>query len=300
MPVDFPSGHGPQQFIASMKKEYLDDLENKLKKPTNATYTIVVTHYTHELIYPISAKSSSGLDFENLLSKYNIFCLMNGHTHPQNIEAVHYGNFMELTAMSLKRNDTFALLSIDNDRLNYESFNLNADISDDFENYSIITSPTPQELNAYNFNDMQFPIRIVSFSSDKNKNFTVKGDFSSRLMFQEYLEENVSLYSLMATFEPGIRKIEIVGDLNKSMTFAVNCNSGPFVEKHTYLFNPKLGPISYQIFTVFFLIVVLSMKFLKSRKIEKYLCLYLISTLKWKISISSHYLWQVHLYSENV
>ena len=60
-PQDFPTAHGPFQFVAQLRKKMLDSLENKLNQPTNAKYTIVSTHFPQEVIANFdSCKSSSG------------------------------------------------------------------------------------------------------------------------------------------------------------------------------------------------------------------------------------------------
>lgn len=252
IPCEFPFGHGPQQVTASMRSKYLDELERELKRETGAIYTIVVCHYTHEFIYPISAKSKSGLNFEEMLSKYNVNVLLTGHTHPKVPEAVHYGNLMEMTAIPMKHYDGFALLSIDNGRLNYEWHTPYE------EQPAIVTNPVPHHLQPHNYMSKEFPIRIVSFDKSQTKNFTVSGDYSGKLSFEEYLEDGVALYSLDAKFENGVHTIEISGDLNRTITFAVNCETGPFYETHKWLFNPSLGHYLLAYFIPFYMLIAIT------------------------------------------
>lgn len=257
-PQSYPSGHGPQNFNPPLYKHMVDALEDELAKPTNCKYTIVTCHYTHELLVPKSVKSKNGHTFEELLKMHKPIAFMNGHTHPAKAETVHYADTMELTGTATKEFDDISILSIDNGRVHYYTL----DPTKVKGPYAMVTNPAPQQYAVYNFPDTEFPIRIVSFDPSKNKNFEISGDFTGKLAFERYLpntNEQVALYSVNAKFDKGIHTINVTGDLEQSITFAVNTESGPFKEYHTIMYSPIAGVIGFPLIFILFTVIVIFM-----------------------------------------
>lgn len=252
-PQEFPTGYGPLAFILAILPKHLDRLEEILKQPTNCKYTILTCHYTHELLYPRSAKSKSGLTFKDMLKHYNITVYLNGHTHPRKIEPVHYGGVMELTARATKVSSDLTILTLDNNRINYKSINQYSEYN------AIISHPVPQHLQVANTKDTTFPINVISFDPSQTKVFNVSGDATGTLTFKEYIDEenSVALYQMNATFESGIHTIYITGDLTDNVTFAVNCESGPFYESQRSLIDPKTGMVGFPMMFILFGIITI-------------------------------------------
>ncbi|EAY01318.1 Ser/Thr protein phosphatase, putative [Trichomonas vaginalis G3] len=252
VPCEIPFGNGPQQVVATMRTKYLDELERELQQKSDAKYVIIVCHFTHEFIYPLRARSTSGKTYEDLIREYNVTCLLTGHVHPKKLEFVHYANTMELTMMSMKKYDFFALLSLDNGRINYEQHSFND------SQISLITNPAPSKLQSFNFIDKKMPVRIVTFSNLKNKSFKVKGKgIEGELKWEKYLDENVSLYSKEFEFQSGVQNLTISGDLNQTIEIAVDSESGPFHETHRWLFNSYLGEYMLVLYAPFYIVMLI-------------------------------------------
>ena len=255
VPQEFPTGHGGQAFLPALNSKMLDRLEEVLEstESDDIQETIVVTHYTHELIFPRTAKSKKGNSLYDILEKHDAHVFMNGHTHPAEPEHVHQRTFLELTGTALKRTDGFHFLTFDNGRLNYRL------VSENKADQCTVTNPAPQELARYNFPDTDFPIRLISFSPSQTKNFKVTGDFEGTMTFKRYIddEDSVALYELDAHFDSGIHTIHIGGDWEEDVTFAVNCESGPFKETHKCDVPAATGPVGVALYL--FLLVVLNL-----------------------------------------
>ena len=256
VPQEFPTGHGPQAFLPALNSKMVNRLEEVLESTSSPDVreTLVITHFTQELIYPRTAKSSNGNTLNDLLEKHNVIAFVNGHTHPLKPEPVHRSTFMELTGVALRSIDGFHLLTIDNGRLNYQLY------TENLENQCVITNPAPQELAMHNFPDTDIPIRLISFSPAIDRVFHVTGDYEGDLVFKRYINDDntVALYGLpdgtKATFEAGIHTINISGDWEGSVTFAVNCESGPFTEKHKCEIRAETGPVAFSLFLILLVI----------------------------------------------
>ena len=166
VPCEIPFGNGPQQVVATMRTKYLDELERELQQKSDAKYVIIVCHFTHEFIYPLRARSTSGKTYEDLIREYNVTCLLTGHVHPKKLEFVHYANTMELTMMSMKKCDFFALLSLDNGRINYELHSFND------SQISLITYPDLMKLllNNSKFDQESIQSSVIKLLNDHNPN----------------------------------------------------------------------------------------------------------------------------------
>lgn len=232
-PVHFPASHTTYHFIVPMYREMLDEIERVLDEPTDVKYTIFSMHFTVNMMFPIETVFSTRTkrNLKQILSdpKYNIVAMLNGHTHPENNEWLHYGSTIELTSTALLVSDGFNVFSIDNDRINYQMF---------FQNDSMpamITCPTPDQIATRIFKDNDFQIRVVSFNSvAKNFDVEIDGKIKLKLKFDRELEGGSSLYSSNVHLDNGTHSITVSGDLNQSFNFSISQKVGPFIENKYY------------------------------------------------------------------
>jgi len=227
VPQDFPTGHGPLGFCPPMKRKMLDKLEEVLARPTQAQITVVSMHFTTELIFPLFTKSSKGNDFFGILNNpsYNVFALLNGHTHPRNVEYLHIGQrVIEITGTALKEKDAFGVLAIDNGRLSYRSIvGCDSDLA-------ILTCPAPNEQSTRVFNDNSFEIRVLSFSANLSRNFLVSGAVVGILNNTREIKPGVIMYSMNVTLPDGIHRVLITGDLYQEVEFSIRTSIGPYMQ----------------------------------------------------------------------
>ena len=107
---------------------------------------------------------------------------------------------------------------------------------------------------------------MISFSSSKTKTFHVSGDYKGDLVFKKYLDVDgteggsVALYGLpgdtLAHFDAGTHTIKITGDAEEEVTFAINCETGPFKETHSIDVNPATGPTGTALYFLFFIVLL--------------------------------------------
>lgn len=230
-PVNFPTGHGPQLFIPPVtgpELNYLDYMINK--EHDDAKYTIVTLHYTMDLMFPMS-KSDTGKNFGQLMDQEGdkkVIAFLNGHTHPKNVEPRHYGKNIEITAPAMRNNDGYGLMTIDNDRINYEWRYIND------SKPAIVTYPTPDTLARDIKDEYEFDIRVLSFSGHAT-NFVVSGDHQCTLTKDRDIpDSNAHLYSCPAKFSKGKHSITITGDLEQTIEFTLGEDAPPILEKKKY------------------------------------------------------------------
>ncbi|EAX96942.1 Ser/Thr protein phosphatase, putative [Trichomonas vaginalis G3] len=256
-PHALPNCVGPQGYSPPILAKHVDALEKEFEKPSDKKYTILTSHYPHEMFIPDNAKSKKGNKYTDLMKKYKVTAFVNGHSHPDKVEIVHFADTIEITGLATKVFGNFSLISIDNGRLNYQTY----DPEKNKGPYAIVTSPNPSHISAFNFPDQEFPIRIVSFDKSKARNFVVSGDAKGKLGFVRYLntDKSVALYQMNAKFDTGIHKIQISGDMTETVTFAVNCDSGPFEEVRKHPYNPYSGIVGFPLLFLFSFIIILCM-----------------------------------------
>lgn len=188
--------------------------------------TIVVSHFPRETCINFNSKSDSGKTFSDLLRENNVLAHITGHTHPLRTEVRHINNdYVEFTSTAFKKTLGFVILTIDNGMVNYELKDLDAK-----GDYAIVTSPAPTKYQMKVRKSGFIPIRILSFSDSKTKNFTVSGSVKGKLEFDRYVKEGVALYSMQTKFEKGKNFVKISGDYDYIVEFSVGEESGPFRE----------------------------------------------------------------------
>ncbi|EAX92278.1 Ser/Thr protein phosphatase, putative [Trichomonas vaginalis G3] len=226
-PQDFPTGHGPHFFAPVYKSKMIEALKSQLEKSDNEKFTIVVSHFPQETVMNFNAKTESKETFKSLLKKHNVVAHLTGHTHPLQPEVKHNKqNYVEFTSTPLKIVPGFNILTVDHGYVNYEFQVLN-----NSKDYAILTSPGPTKSQKTVLNTKKIPIRVLSFSNSREKQFMVSGSAKGTLTFQRFIKENVALYSLDAEFENGKNNITISGDLDYYCEFYVGEQAGPFREK---------------------------------------------------------------------
>jgi 3',5'-cyclic AMP phosphodiesterase CpdA len=158
VPVKLPTTSGLYGYFATLTPAILAELEAQLGQPTNAQWTIVASHWTSLTLHKFRTvrSSSSGRTFTEILSEYAV-AFLNGHEHPPGeFEAVHTGDFIELTGNAFRLKDGFNLLALDNGRISYVTM-----ISNHSKN-AIVTSPGRNSLATRIFADQDFQIRVLS------------------------------------------------------------------------------------------------------------------------------------------
>lgn len=227
-PQDFPSGHGPNCFMPIYRSHMIDKFQEEIEKLNDEKIdTIVVSHFPRETCLNFYTKSKKGETFSSLLKKHNVLAHITGHTHPKRIEVRHIdGDYVEFTSSAFKRVHGFVLLTIDNGQVNYEFKDLYYG-----KDYAILTSPSPSKFQRFTLKNEKIPIRLISFSGSKDKNFTVSGAVNGKLSFEKFLKENVAIYSLKnAAFKKGENYLKISGDYDYEMNLTVGTTAGPFRE----------------------------------------------------------------------
>ena len=246
VPQDFPTAHGPLNFVATLRKKMLDSLEKRLNEPTNSQYTFVGDHFPQEVIANFdSCKSSSGKTLSTLLEEHNVIAFLTGHTHPNKNEVRHFGKkSVELTSMATKINDGFNLITVDNGEMNYQRFDQNQN-----EDFAMITYPTPSHLATSIRQDSDKDIRVLSFSPSTTKSFIVSidGKEEGSLNFTRYVDadQTIALYSRPTSLARGKHTLMVSGDMNASVEFYVNQETEKY--KESRVLNINLWWVTYLI-----------------------------------------------------
>ena len=232
MPIYFPTGRTVYFFDIPIYPHMLDRLEEELEKETQSKVTVVASHFSTGLMFPMKGvRSTRGKqNLVEMLSnpKYNVKGFINGHAHPKTgTESIHIGSTIEFTGPDMLEFDKFAVFSYDNGRINYDTFS-----PKDTKN-AIVTSPGRDELQTKIYSDESFQIRVVSFTSNATK-FHVSGAVEGDLKFVRKTETGMSLYAMDVTLPKGHYTIEITGDIHRVINFSVGVETGPFFEVQSY------------------------------------------------------------------
>jgi hypothetical protein len=164
---------------------------------------------------------------EELMENVDVF--VNGHFHPVDPIIRPFGNAIEFTAPAVLRQPKYQLIVVDNRRVSYHSFDLGN------EPQAIVTMPVPWQHERYTFRDPA-EIRVLSFQSNSST-FDVSGDVEGNLTFKREVKPGVYLYALETILPYGMHKIQISGDLDVEIEFAVHCDTP------TYRYTPP-GPLN--------------------------------------------------------
>jgi hypothetical protein len=114
----------------------------------------------------------------------------------------------------------------------------------------IVTSPVSYKHARRSYYDPSF-IRVLDFRGDNgnSSNFMVTGAVQGILTKTKEIN-GVSLYSMPCSLNKGIHKIQITGDLNIEIEFAVHTDSP------TYVYTPHHIISCWSVIVVFLLIIV--------------------------------------------
>lgn len=275
VPIKFPVGRTAYLYVIPLYPSMLDALEDALEKPTTCETTIVASHFTTSMMYPLDwVRSKSGRNLAEILEnpKYKVRAFLNGHTHPKNtFRAVHTGHTIEITCTALLDGSTFGIFTLDNGRLSYTT------VPTGHDKPAIVTSPGRDELATRIFADQTFQIRVLSFT-ESGKEFHVSGDVEGELRFVRKTSSGADLYAMDVTLPEGHYSIKISGDLDEVVNFSVGVPAGPFTEKPKqplkggFFFSFCIIGFVYQLFVLIFMFFMPSRMQIYFENMRNWIC----------------------------
>lgn len=268
-PYIFPIVHPPYGFYPHSTKKLLNKLEKTINQIGPCS---ILIHFPIDFFW--WKKSSSGKTMGKLMKNKNVQYIFTGHTHPSNVQIKHHENGgLEFIGPSIKKHDTFGVVTIDNGRLVYNTLKYRKDNRQKY----FMTHPIPKKqiCDAQIFDEKNTEIRIISYDEDINNDLIVTGDFHGKMIYQRNLENGMKLYTMpLNVTEDGEYKIEVKGP---------NCN---IVRK--FYIGPKyknkkerkalskaffgLLFISAIIILFFLIIIVFPFKFIDLHYIDDWIC----------------------------
>ena len=217
-PYSYPTSHPPLLFWSHPTKEVLDLLEKAINDVPKDNDIITFCHFPLDMTNK-GDKSSSGNSYDDILTKdERVKYMITGHYHPNHFKVFHHGKkgTLEVVGTDLLKHNRYGLLSIDNGRYVYSEIDNNNDNSI----LGIITYPIPKNQLAYNqdthLNDA--PLRVIVYS-EKSPNIYAKGAVNGIMKCEK--KDQFYLCSLPMNLPSGTHKINLYGDLNKSIEFMI-------------------------------------------------------------------------------
>ena len=172
-------------------KQY-DLLENKINSAEEKEI-FALSHYPIDRA--LIRKSSTGLNFEEIISNEKVYAIFTGHEHPPNVRIIHHGEkggleYCTPAAFDSKR---AGLITLDNGNLVYHEVHIPYYGS---KPLFFMTYPIPNEqLTSHHvFNLNNFDIRVISYHSDKNIKLKIEGDIIGELIYDHALRNGAFLY----------------------------------------------------------------------------------------------------------
>ena len=170
----FPVPRPPYGNEPYTNREQLDLLENMIDELENEE-CFILTHYNVDRMWFIT--SSKGHNFEEIISKKNVYAIFTGHRHPKHVEIIHHSDIggLEYCTSSCFDKKRTGLITFDNDNLVYHDVYIPYPGE---EPKFFLTYPVPNEqISSHHiFNLNEFEIRVISFIKDKNIILKIKGD----------------------------------------------------------------------------------------------------------------------------
>jgi hypothetical protein len=221
-PFDFPNPGPTTGYWIVLTEDMLNELEDVLYASTGAQFTILVAHHTSDTFWPQLSKSRNGRSFKDMMEKVDAF--INGHLHPSDEPRIdHFGKTVEYTGLALRTHEVYQLITFDNRRIAYHV------CKTDDEDLAVVTMPVPhKEVRSIGY-QTRIAVRILAFS-DREMTFysSVSGEEAVPLERTRNISENVALYTRPLELEPGIYRLQISGDLQKEIEFAVRTKTESF------------------------------------------------------------------------
>jgi hypothetical protein len=248
-PYDFPTARGLSAFWLMLREPMLTKLESALTTRTNLQ-TILISHHPSFGYWPQSARSAHGRSFESLMDYVSLY--VNGHFHPLNPTIHPFGKTIEITAPAIKRTAKYQIIAVDNRRISYHSFDINV------TRPAIVTMPVPYQQSSVSFRDLESEVRIIAFTSEE-MHFEVSGDVSGVLDKVSELKPKVWLYSMPIRLNAGMHKIQISGDLETEIEFAVDCEIPSYTYQSPNFINCWAVIFAFVLFALWHLTIVIGM-----------------------------------------
>ena len=207
----FPVIRPPYGAETHMNKKQLDKLENLINN-LEEEECILLSHYPVDRA--LLTKSSSGKNFEDIISNKKISFLFTGHLHPKNVQIIHHGSEggLEFCTPSTFDKKKAGLITIDNNNLIYHEVYIPYIGK---KTLFFLTYPVPNEqISSHHiFNLNNFEIRVISYAPDNNIKLEVEGDVNGDLHYVKTLDNGAFLYSYPVNLPDGEYKIHIY-DIN--------------------------------------------------------------------------------------
>jgi hypothetical protein len=221
LPLKPPVASGLFSYYVKLTSEFCRMLENETEQNTNASQTILLSHWSTLTVYPTDSC------FDTFLEN-NCIDFMNGHSHVSALETWHHKRTVEFTLTAMTEVSGYGLFTIDNGRLAYRNISL-------FQNITFTpTYPIPDVVvRDVDCENVSF-IRVLSFSPSQTRRFVVNGSAKTTLTPQKLVKPGVYLYSATYTFEDGHHSITITSESGESVTidFSIGVQTAPLPEEH--------------------------------------------------------------------
>ena len=203
----FPVPRPPYGNEPYTNREQLDLLENMIDELEHEE-CFILTHYNVDRMWFIT--SSKGHNFEEIISKKNVYAIFTGHRHPKHVEIIHHSDIggLEYCTSSCFDKKRTGLITFDNDNLVYHDVYIPYPGE---EPKFFLTYPVPNEqISSHHiFNLNEFEIRVISFIKDKNIILKIKGDINGKLKYKMTLKNGAFLYSYPVKLNEGNYEIQI-------------------------------------------------------------------------------------------
>ena len=203
----FPVPRPPYGNEPYTNRKQLDLLENMIDSLENEE-CFILTHYNVDRMWFIT--SSKGHNFEEIISKKNVYAIFTGHRHPKQVEIIHHSDIggLEYCTSSCFDKKRSGLITIDNDNLIYHDVYIPYPGE---ETKFFLTYPVPNEqISSHHiFNLNEFEIRVISFIKDENIKLKIKGDIIGELKYKMTLKSGAILYSYPVNLKEGNYEIQI-------------------------------------------------------------------------------------------
>ncbi|EAY06178.1 hypothetical protein TVAG_098890 [Trichomonas vaginalis G3] len=222
-PFVYPSAHPPFVYWPRPSRETMDKLEEIIEKVPEGDEVIVMDHYPLKL-FPPHKRTSSGKNFQELMTTGKVHYFLSGHLHPAKPKLMHFPNLLEVVAVDSKSHNYIGCFTYDNHRFVYHQVNITR------PPYAYVTNPVPtsQLTNHQIFNEVGTPVRVLSMHSKMPK-ITVSGDLNGEMTCKK-LNSGHFLCELENNLKQGQYSISLNGSITKTVNFTIGEKSDWYLE----------------------------------------------------------------------
>ncbi|OHT00152.1 Ser/Thr protein phosphatase [Tritrichomonas foetus] len=269
-PYNFPSPHPPLLFYAHPDREFLDLLEENIQSEKQKGNEIILFNHFPYHHWKYGASSSQGNTFHEILHKYDIGFLIDGHLHPDMPYLQHHKDILEIIGTDLKDHDRFGIVVIDNDRLSYHSI----DVTKDYQKNALafVTNPLPNEVLTSHqiFNEKVTSLRMVVYSADVSpkihakilQNSLIDTDLTCQ---KENDHQMFYLCQAELSLEFGTYEIEITSsnlkNVDQTIKFTIGDSIPSFTEKVYQRSSTYVSPYFVQMAIVWIFLLIINVPY---------------------------------------